>query len=162
MIDNPSEAIASFMSAGEAAQLLPPDLDIRHEVQLAPHRPPRSLPTGFAAVYVFSLSEEYGLTCQAGSHRTLKVGMVGPKSAARFTSQHYLPRSSMSNLAKSLTSERILWPYLGITDLDEGNVKNWMLANLDRDHFFVPASEVRTERQLERFLRGQLGPVFEG
>jgi hypothetical protein len=92
----------------------------------------------------------------------LKVGKVGANSSARFCSQHYLPNSAGSNLAKSLLNEQVLWPYLAITELDETNVKQWMLANLDRDHVFVPPSLAGLERDLERYIRGHFGPVFEG
>jgi hypothetical protein len=37
-----------------------------------------------------------------------------------------------------------------------------MLANLDRDHVFVPTEYVGLERDIERYLRGWLGPVYEG
>ncbi len=53
----------------------------------------------------------------------VKVGKVGANSSARFCSQHYLPGSSGSNLAKSLLSERVLWPYLGIDSLDVEGIK---------------------------------------
>ena len=44
----------------------------------APHKPPKGLPSEKMAIYIF----EY-----AG--RILKVGKVGAKSSARYTSQHY-------------------------------------------------------------------------
>lgn len=91
----------------------------------------------------------------------LKVGKVGANSAARFCSQHYLPGSAGSNLAKSLLSERVLWPYLGVEQLDAANVKAWMCEHLDRNHIFV-ASRLGLEREVERYFRGRLGPVFEG
>jgi hypothetical protein len=50
----------------------------------------------------------------AGPNRVLKVEKVGANRAARFCSQHYLPGSAGSNLAKSLLNERVLWAYLGI------------------------------------------------
>lgn len=87
----------------------------------------------------------------------LKVGKVGANSAARFCSQHYLPGSAQNDLAKSLLTEKVLWPYLGIDDLDKSDVKNWICQHLARDHFFVYG-----QPGLERYLRGRLGPVFEG
>jgi hypothetical protein len=53
----------------------------------APHRP-TSLPSGLTGVYAFSYNGQ-----------TLKVGKAGPKSKARFSSHHYSPQSSRSNLA---------------------------------------------------------------
>ena len=55
----------------------------------APHRP-TSLPSGLTGVYTFSYNGQ-----------TLKVGKAGPKSKARFSSHHYSPQSSRSNLASS-------------------------------------------------------------
>lgn len=156
------DLLTDFYDAVRQADIGAGEPDIAHEVHHAPHRPPSALPGDCAATYVFSLSSSYGGTCSAGPNRVLKVGKVGAKSSARFCSQHYLPNSASSNLAKSLISERVLWPYLGIDQLDESNVRAWMLANLERDHFFVPAGHPGMERELERYLRGRLGPVFEG
>ncbi len=161
-VEDASGLIEGFKLAGQRIGLLGSDFEIKHELLSAPHRPPSALPIGYAAAYVFSISAASGAACPAGANRTLKVGMVGPKSSARFTSQHYLPGSSGSNLAKSLVGEAILWAYLGIEHLDTSTVKSWMLANLERDHFFVRGAEARIERELERYLRGHLGPVFEG
>ena len=112
-------------------------------------------------MYVFSLSSTHGATCPAGPGRVLKVGKVGANSNARFCSQHYLPGSARSNLAKSLLAERVLWPFLGIEDLVEAGVKAWMCLNLERDHVFI-RGQPGLEREVERYFRGRLGPVFEG
>ena len=112
-------------------------------------------------MYVFSLSTTYGATCPAGPGRVLKVGKVGANSIARFCSQHYLPRSAGSNLAKSLLAAQVLWPYLGIEHLEETGVKAWMCQHLERDHIFI-AGQPGLEREVERYFRGRLGPVFEG
>ena len=107
-----------FRDAATRLGLLDPGVLLVHEHLSAPHRPPSSLRVGSTAVYVFSLSSAYGATCPAGPGRVLKVGKVGANSAARFCSQHYLPGSARSNLAKSLLNERVLWPYLGIEYLE--------------------------------------------
>lgn len=161
MIESPTDLVDGFTKAALLASLIQTPPILTHELLQAPHRPPSSMPPDQCAVYVFSLSSRYGQSCPAGPNRVLKVGKVGVKSAARFCSQHYLPNSANSNLAKSLLNERVLWPYLGITNLDELNVKDWMLANLDRDHIFVSQNS-GLEREIERFFRGRLGPVFEG
>jgi len=160
VIEDPAALIAEFTNLATRNEIGTTPIRIEHELLLAPHRPPPRLPPGSAAVYVFSMNSE--ATCRAGAGRALKVGIVGSKSAARFTSQHYLPGSSASNLAKSLLSERLLWPFLGIDHLGQDEVKTWMMKHLDRDHFFVDPTANRLERHLERFLRGILGPVFEG
>lgn len=159
----PDDLLNGFAVAAHKCGLLSngASTGIWHQALGAPHKPP-SLPPGFCAVYVFSLAARYGAGCPAAGNRVLKVGKVGANSNARFSSQHYLPRSSRSNLANSLLTERVLWPYLGIDHLDELSVKAWMMKNLDRDHFFVPESHAGVERELERYLRGHLGPVFEG
>lgn len=115
----------------------------------APHRSPSSLPSGRMAVYVFHLGDE-----------CLKVGKVGPKSQARYTSQHYLPASSQSNLAKSLLAHR---EELGLDDLDAFTVGAWMKANLDRRNFILDAAlGVPVLTLLESFLQCRLRPRFEG
>ena len=150
-----------FRSAATRFGLLGPEGVLTHEHLPAPHRPPSKLPLSATAVYVFSLSPTYGATCAAGPNRVLKVGKVGAKSAPRFCSQHYLPGSSRSNLAKSLLNERVLWHYLGIEQLDDGGIKAWMCEHLDRDHIFI-VGQPGLERQVERYFRGRLGPAFEG
>jgi len=161
MITLMNERLAEFSQSAELASVDQWDSPLTHELLRAPHRPPSSLPTGMCAVYIFSLSESYGETCAAGPNRVLKVGKVGSNSAPRFCSQHYSPNSANSNLAKSLLKDRVLWPYLGINELSEGNVKDWMLKNLDRDHIFV-TKDSGLEREIEKFFRGHFGPVFEG
>ena len=161
MIVDPSAFIEEFLQASKRARFSFSEAKIRHEKLLAPHEPTR-LPSDRCAVYVFSLSEDYGSRCPAGPHRVLKVGKVGPNSNPRFQSQHYNPGSSGSNLAKSLLTSKILWPYLGITNLFEGVAGQWVKKNLDRDNFFLDAKEKDDGlRELERFLRGVLGPGFE-
>jgi hypothetical protein len=97
----------------------------------------------------------------AGPGRVLKVGKVGAQSGPRFYSQHYT-LSAPSTLAKSLLRYRVLWPWLGITALDEAKVKMWMLANLDRTHFFVPGDRREVLAELEVLVRARVGSVFEG
>ncbi len=91
----------------------------------------------------------------------LKVGKVGPNSDARFRSQHDTT-SGRSTLAKSLLTHRILWPWLGISQLDEATVKPWMLSNLDRMHIYVPATSLLVLVALEMYVRARIGSVFEG
>lgn len=136
-------------------------LSVEHEVQRAPHRP-HGLPVGKCAVYAFSLSEEAGRTCRAGAHHVLKVGRVGPNSSPRFLSQHYNPNSAGSNLARTILRSRHLWPYLGIDEVTEDTVGSWIKRSTDRDHFYLEAAQQGVLADFERFVRGHLGPVFEG
>jgi hypothetical protein len=153
--------LEEFRETAARLGMLDPGVLLTHEHLSAPHRPPSRLPTGSTAVYVFSLSDAYGATCPAGPGRVLKVGKVGAKSSARFCSQHYLPRSARSNLAKSLLAEQMFWPYLGIEYLEELEVKAWMCEHLERDRFFI-AGQPGLERHVEHYFGGRLGPVFEG
>jgi ABC-type protease/lipase transport system fused ATPase/permease subunit len=52
---------------------------------------------------------------------------------------HYSTNAAQSTLARSLVRYGIMWPWLGIRTLDDASVKAWMLAHLDRFHFYVPA-----------------------
>jgi hypothetical protein len=84
-----SEAITDFAKVVALAQAEFSADWITVEILEKPHNAPRTLPTGHMAVYAFFLNGQ-----------VLKVGKVGPKSAARYTSQHYNPASAGSNLAK--------------------------------------------------------------
>lgn len=156
MVLSPIKLVEEFLKAQPERPVA-----ITTESLPAPHRP-YGLPTGKAAVYVFSLSLEAGARCPAGPNRVLKVGRAGPKSDARFRSQHYNPRSSGSNLAKQILRTKHLWRFLGIGSLDESSVAEWIKSNTDRDHFFVDAPHAAVLIPLEKFLRGRLGAVFEG
>ncbi len=161
MIERPAILIEEFVEAALSAGLIPASIDVVHELQDAPHSP-HSLPREKCAVYVFSLSERYGQGCPAGPNRVLKVGKVGPKSNARFQSQHYNPGSAPSTLGATLHRSVILWPYLGITELDLEGVGRWIKRHTDRDHFYIDASEQVVLADLERYVRGRTAPVFEG
>jgi hypothetical protein len=159
MVNDPVALIEEFMQA--AAQSGSPCGTITHEHQAAPHAP-HCLPSGMCAVYVFSLCACQGRTCPAGPNRVLKVGKAGPNSNARFQSQHYDALRAESTLAGSLLKSRLLWTYLGITDINQGNVSEWIKKHTDRDHFFLAATSVKALGDLERFIKAKLGPVFEG
>lgn len=158
MIEKPEELLEGFLQAID--RHVEPGT-ILHEALPAPHKPPK-LPVGKCAVYVFSLTRGYGQRYPAGQNRVLKVGKVGPKSGPRFQYQHYSPQSARSNLAFSLVNLPVLWPYLGIGTLTDDNVRDWLLRNTDRDHFFVDAGEAWLVADLEVYVKGLLGPVFEG
>jgi hypothetical protein len=83
------------------------------------------------------------------------------RTAQAASARSYLPRSAGSNLAKGLLAEQILWPYLRVEYLEEVGVKAWMCQHLERDHMFI-AGQPGLEREVERYFRGWLGPVFEG
>jgi hypothetical protein len=155
------ELVADFTEVAAKVGLAGWPCEVASEFVPAPHRPPR-LPVGYGAVYVFALSAESGARVPAGPGAGLKVGRVGPKSAARFTSQHYLPSSAHSTLAGSLLTYPVLWPWLGIKKLDAESVKPWMLESLDRAHLYVAAAAVPILPQLEVYVRARVGSIFEG
>ena len=141
--------ISGFLRAAELAGLDIKQRDIHIENLQAPHVPPSTLPSGKMAVYVFHWGD-----------RCLKVGKVGPKSQARYTSQHYSPRSSNSNLAKSILKDKSV---MGINDIDEHTVGNWVKQNTDRVNFLIPESfGIPLLSLLEAFLQCRLKPCFEG
>lgn len=159
MLHNADELISEFNTSRE--RLAMSRVAIHHDCVHGPHKPPALL-NGHGAVYVFSLTEEYGSTCPAGAHRVLKVGKVGPNSGPRFQYQHYSVGSAMSTLAGAIVRTPILWAYLGAKDHSESSVRNWLLRNTDRDHFFISGDDIEAITQLERYLKGRLGPAFEG
>ena len=87
----PKEVLADFATVARLAGVSLTPSDLRLEELPAPHAPPARLPAGHMAVYVFSFGAD-----------VLKVGKVGPKSQARYTSQHYNPGSAQSTLAASM------------------------------------------------------------
>jgi hypothetical protein len=140
--------------------LSPGDL-IRHRASTAPHVA-TPLENGTCAVYVFSLSTSAGAQCPAGPNRALKVGSAGCRSNARFQYQHYNPRSARSTLAAMILNAPYHWKFLGIERLDESTVGEWIKTHTDRDDYFLSATHEPLLLDLERFIRGRLGPLFEG
>jgi hypothetical protein len=148
MIDA-DKLIANFVLVAELAGVSIKQKDIKTENLLAPHIPPTRLPNGKMAVYVFTLGDQ-----------CLKIGKVGPKSQARYTSQHYNAKSSNSNLAKSVLKDKAS---IDLAQLDEYTVGNWIKQNTDRINFLIPESfGIPVLSLLEAFLQCQLRPRFEG
>lgn len=138
-----------FQKVVDLAGVPLPQAALSFEALPSPHTPPLKLPTGKAAVYVFIRNG----VC-------LKVGKVGPKSQARFTSQHYNPISSKSNLAKSLVAGQ---SKIGVSGITESNVGAWIKSNVDRVNFFLDEEcGIPLLTLLESFLQCRLAPVFEG
>lgn len=149
MGSDPKALIEEFRMVAEIADVSVPPTALAIERLSAPHKPPSSLPKGKMAVYVF----EWKGHC-------LKVGKVGPNSQARYTSQHYSPSSSSSNLAKSLIAGR---EELGIPTVSESNVGRWIKENVDRTNFLLDVGcGVPVLTLLESFLQCRLRPRFEG
>lgn len=111
--------------------------------------PPRSLPAGTMAVYIFMYRG-----------RCLKVGKAGPKSNARYVSHHYSPTSSRSNLAKSILAapEKI-----AVAPVEPACAGRWVRENTVRVNILFPASVgIRFLTLVEAFMQCWLQPVYEG
>lgn len=115
----------------------------------APHSPPKRLPDGKTAVYIFIYQG-----------RTLKVGQAGPNSGSRYTSQHYNPKGAPSTLARSILNRGT---EIGIQGLSKETVGDWIKANTDRFNILLDEShEPRVRSLLEAFIQCRLDPLFEG
>jgi hypothetical protein len=151
--------VAAFVSAAAHAGVSLPNGSVEAEFLAAPHRPPTKLPSLKQAIYWFAV----GKCC-------LKVGKAGQHSNARYTSQHYNPRSSGSNLAKSILKyeQRVkaVVPVAKqgeIDRLDESTVGNWIKENTSRCNLLVDISvNVHALSFLETFVQARLQPLFEG
>lgn len=140
--------VANFIRVADLAGVTIRPEAVAVEMLPAPHRPP-ILPAGKMGVYIF----HWGSQC-------FKVGKAGPMTGPRYRYQHYKPRSSNSNLAKSILKDR---ENLGIAGIDEDNVGAWIKENTDRvnilldDDVGAPVLSL-----LESFLQCCLRPRFEG
>ena len=150
--------VEAFLKVADLAHAPMASGQIRHELLPAPHRRPSSLPPGLQAVYAFLVAD-----------RCLKVGKAGPKTAARFTSQHY-GMNAPSTLAKSILANRqLLTSVLALEGrdevqrLDKATVGAWIERNTSRVHFFLPAPlGALPLALLEAFVQCRLSPMFEG
>lgn len=125
------------------------DGDIEIEDLGVPHQPPKTIPEGKMAVYSFFYNG-----------KALKVGKAGPKSKARYTSQHYSAGSAPSTLAASLESKP---EEIGLTKLDVSNSKEWLKENTQRINFIINSSlGVDALNLIEAFLIAKLSPIYEG
>lgn len=156
---HPDVLIADFIQVAALAGIIITAQDVEYEILPAPHTRPKKLPVGKMAVYVFCTAD-----------KCLKVGKVGMKSHARFTSQHYSPGSAKSNLAKSLLNDKtsvgvssLFFLADDVTDLSENNVGTWIAQNTTRYHFYLDEARPRLLLSLlEVFLHCRLQPIFEG
>lgn len=112
-----------------------------------PHQP-KGLPTGAMGVYTFFYNGHF-----------LKIGKAGPNSNARFLSQHYSPNSAMSNLAKSILSDKKM-QNLGIS---EQNVGFWIKHNCSRIDIIIDVKAgIFALELIEAILHYKYCPLYEG
>jgi hypothetical protein len=89
-----------------------------------------------------------------------KVGKVGPKSQARYTSQHYNPESALSTLAASLMRDTKMKT---VGDFDQAAPGNWIRRFTHRVNVLLPANiDPAILSLLEAFLHARLAPRYEG
>ena len=113
-----------------------------------PHSALHSLPKGKMAVYTFVYE---GVV--------LKIGKAGPNSNARYTSQHYNPKSAMSNLAKSI----LLDVEMRDKGINEDNVGEWIKQNCRRIDIEIDADlGIFTLEFIEAVLHYKYMPKYEG
>ena len=124
------------------------DIDI--DVRPAPHERAGRFSKGKMAVYIFIYKD-----------RVLKVGKAGPKDASRFYHHHYAPKSSNSNLAKSLIKEGSKSEIPGASPDEIGNL---MKEKFARINYLLDAEEWGdfTLSLFEAFLHCRLKPKYEG
>lgn len=105
------------------------------------------LRAGYAAVYIF-----------VWNGQCLKVGKVNQKSSARYSSQHYLPKSCRSNLALSLLGDAEFSSFIG-----GGDVGEWIRKNTTRYNILIPVElGERFVHFAEAFFILKCRPRFEG
>ena len=144
-----SEAIHDFEKVAALAHANFPVDVIAVEIAAKPHKAPTALPPDKICVYAFFLNGQ-----------ALKVGKVGPKSGARYTSQHYNPASAGSTLASSILANAAKVEAIGF---DNESVGNWIKMHTDRVNLLVPRTfGLPILSLLESFLHVRWKPLFEG
>lgn len=155
---NVEDLVRAFSEAARLAGINLEPNQLRTELLPAPHRRPSSLPTRTQAAYAFLLGEG-----------CLKVGRAGPKTQARFTSQHYGDKAP-STLAKSILNDPgrmrglvAQTARVSFERLDISSIGGWLEQNTSRFHIFLPAMAPSCALALaEAFVQCRLRPIYEG
>jgi hypothetical protein len=112
-----------------------------------PHKP-TSLPKGKMGIYMFLYDNKF-----------LKIGKAGPKSNARFYSQHYNPKSARSTLAASILSDKTI----DNKSISESNIGDWIKENCHRvDILFDTDLGIFALELIEAALHYKYEPIYEG
>ena len=142
-------ALKDFLTVSQLAgdEISPNDIQV--EILEAPHKPPSHIPKGKMAIYAFWWNGVW-----------LKVGKAGPKSNARYTSQHYNAGSARSTLAGSLIND----PRMdSVNGFDPNEPGAWIKASTCRANILLPANRNKELLSLlEAFLHVRLAPRYEG
>ena len=142
-------ALADFRTVSELAGDPITLLEDSVEFMPSPHVPPARLPTGRMAIYGFWRNGEW-----------LKIGKAGPKSHARYASQHYNPDSAKSTLARSLARDATLNSNPGFNPSTPGD---WIKSETSRMNILLPSvRRYELLSLLEVFLQVHLKPRYEG
>ena len=143
------KALLDFIKVAKLANY-PVDISDFHVEYLdAPHEAPSRLPAGKMAVYAFWWQGEW-----------LKIGQLGPKSSARYTSQHYNPNGAKNTLARSLLNDPRMF---GITDFKPDNPGEWIKSSTCRVNILLSSQRKKTLLTLlESFLHARFNPKYEG
>ena len=101
-----------------------------------------------------------------GEDVPLKIGKAGPKSRARYTSQHYNKNSAKSCLAGKIAADTAFCNKHGI-DTDTEPLKKWIHANCHRLNIEMPYDpqngyDMFTLELIEAILHNIYKPKCEG
>ena len=126
------------------------DIDFYLEIQNKRRKTDKKLPTDKIAIYTFFYKD-----------LSLKIGQVGKNSNVRFQSQHYNPKSAISNLAKSILTDQN-FPF----KLNENNVKGWLKNNTTRIDVIISSTNSKHRDKfilnlLEGILQYKYQPRYE-
>lgn len=144
-----NDALKDFINVAELAYADVNLDNFEKEFMAAPHNPPSNLPNGKMAIYGFWIDSEW-----------LKIGRVGPKSIARYTSQHYNPNSARSTLAKSLLNDNSIWNEKDKTKPED--IGEWIKNNTYRVNILLDSNHDKLLLALlEAFLHLRLKPRYE-
>jgi len=141
------EEIKKFMEIAKNADVIISENQLEIIDRGCPHSP-FGLISGKMGIYIF----EFKGVC-------LKIGKAGEKSNARFRSQHYLPKSSQSNLSKSILNDSNMKNY----ELNEHKIGDWIKNNTRRIDIFIDSElGIPVLNLLEAYLQCKFRPKYEG
>lgn len=142
------DAIRDFISVADLANVSIRWEDFELEYLEAPHKSPTRLPKGKMAIYAFWYDGEW-----------LKIGMAGPKSNARYTSQHYNIRSARSTLSASLVNDPRM---VESSEVSAETVGDWIKYETCRVNILIDEGyDKLLLNLLEAFLHLRLNPRYE-
>lgn len=146
---NPEQLLTDFLSAAEHGQIQIPHDAITIEALPKPHIPPKHLPDGKMAVYVFSTETEI-----------LKVGKVNTGSKGRYVNHHYNPKAAGSTLAKSLIEDENI---PSLFKQNKETISDLIKEHTDRVNFLLDAELGPFVLNLfEAYVQCRLKPIYEG